>query len=158
MKNLKIFLSLLLLIFSINNISAQFGNNGGFGGQQNGRGQGGGFEQIGQGQRDDKPTEESEKSKKERLEKEVEKMKIELKLDELQLIGVQIVLAENQKKQIILFKKEISQDEKILELIALSETTDRKINEFLNKDQKIKYKDFTADRKAKLQELADRQR
>lgn len=158
MKNLKIFLSLLLLIFSINNISAQFGNNGGFGGQQNGRGQGGGLEQIGQGQRDDKPTEESEKSKKERLEKEVEKMKIELKLDELQLIGVQIVLAENQKKQIILFKKEISQDEKILELIALSETTDRKINEFLNKDQKIKYKDFTADRKAKLQELADRQR
>ena len=65
-------------------------------------------------------------------------------------------MAENQKKQIILFKKEIPQDEKIAEIVALSESTDRKIMEFLNKDQKIKYKDLTADRKAKMQELMDR--
>lgn len=159
MKNFKRLLSILLLIFSINTTLAQFGQGGqggGFGGQQNGRGQGGGFDQIGQGQRDDKPSEESEKSKKERLDKEVAKIKEELKLDELQIIGVQMVLADNQKKQAILFKKEIPQDEKIIEIVALSESTDRKIIEFLSKDQKSKYKDLTADRKAKMQELLER--
>ncbi len=158
MKNLKTFLALLALIFSANTINAQFGQGGqggGFG--QNGRGQsGGGFDQIGSGQRDNTPTEESDKSKKERLDKEVAKMKDELKLDELQVIVVQNILAENQKKQIILFKKEIPQDEKIAEIVALSESTDRKIIEFLNKEQKTKYKDLTADRKAKMQELLDR--
>ena len=148
----------MFLSFSLNSVSAQFGQGGqggGFG--QNGRGQsGGGFDQIGSGQRDNTPTEESDKSKKERLDKEVAKIKDELKLDELQVIVVQNILAENQKKQIILFKKEIPQDEKIAEIVALSESTDRKIMEFLNKDQKIKYKDLTADRKAKMQELMDR--
>ncbi len=160
MKNLKTLLAILVLIFSINTTFAQFGQGGqggGFG-QQNGRGQGGGFDQIGQGQRDNTPTEESEKSKKERLDKEVAKIKTELKLDELQVIGVQMVLADNQKKQTLLFKKEIPESDKVTELIALSENTDRKINEFLNKEQKMKYKDLTADRKAKMQELADRQR
>ncbi len=158
MKNLKTLLAILLLIFSTNTITAQFGQGGqggGFG--QNGRGQSqGGFDQIGSGQRDTTPTEESDKSKKERLDKEVANIKEELKLDELQVIVVQNILAENQKKQIILFKKEIPQDEKITEIVALSESTDRKIIEFLNKDQKIKYKEITADRKAKMQELLDR--
>ena len=158
MKNLKPIIVFAFLIFSVLKTNAQFGQNGGFGqNQRGGQGQSG-FDQISQGTRDNKPPEESEKSKKERLDKEVAKMKTELNLDELQVIVIQNTLSENQKKQILLFKKETPENEKIAELIALTESTDRKILEFLNKEQKIKYKDLTADRKAKLQELSDRQR
>jgi hypothetical protein len=37
-------------------------------------------------------------------------------------------------------KAETGQEQKIKEIQALSETTDRKINQFLNEDQKVKYK------------------
>ena len=158
MRNLKTLLSILLLIFSINTISAQYGN-GGYGG---GYGNQGGYGNNRMSQmshnipQNDKPEEESEKSKKERLEKIVEKLKTELILDELQVYAVRTVVEESMKKQAVLFKKEKSQDEKIADFQALSESTDRKILEFLNKDQKIKYTAMNADRKEKLQELSDK--
>lgn len=154
MKSIKLFCT--IFIFSINNMFAQFGQQGGgFG--QNGvnRGSQGGFDNIGQSTQD-KPTEMTEKEKKQNVDKVMENLKKELKLDELQVIGVQSVIYQNVTKQNALFKKEISQDEKIIEMQGLSDTTDRKIIEFLNKDQKIKYKEMTLERKEKLQELVDR--
>ncbi len=161
MKNIKLLLAILLLVFSTNSILAQFGQDNGFGGQGMGGGMGGGrMNQMNQGipQTPSKPEEESEKSKKERLDKTVNKLKTELTLDELQVYAVQGVISENMKKQAALFKKEISDDEKIQELQALSETTDRKINEFLNKEQKKKYIEITAERKEKMQEMMDKRR
>lgn len=156
MKNIKLFFTILILTFSINNMFAQFGQQGGgFG--QNGvnRGSQGGFDNIGQST-PDKPSEMSEKEKKQNVDKVMDNLKKELKLDELQVIGIQSVIYQNVTKQNALFKKEISQDEKIIEMQGLSDTTDRKIIEFLNKDQKTKYKEMTLERKEKLQELVDR--
>jgi hypothetical protein len=63
----------------------------------------------------------------------------ELILDELQVIAISNILTESIKTQGMLIKAEVSQDEKIKNITVLSETTDRKIMELLNKDQKEKY-------------------
>jgi hypothetical protein len=160
MKNLKTILIIIILIFSINSTYAQYGNSGYGGGYGNqGYGQGGyGGGRMNQMSQDthSKPEVESEKSKKERLDKVVTKLKTDLTLDELQVFAVQGVLVDSMKKQELLFKKEEGQEEKIIEIQALSETTDRKILEFLNKDQKKKYIEMTADRKEKMQEMIDK--
>ncbi len=158
MKNIKIIFTILVVVFSIENLSAQFGQQqgGGFGQSGNNRGQGGGFDNNIVPQSPEKAPEMSEKEKKQNVDKVMENLKKELKLDELQVIGVQSVIYQNVTKQNALFKKEISQDEKIIEMQGLSDTTDRKIIEFLNKDQKTKYKEMTLERKEKLQELVDR--
>ena len=161
MKNLKIILAILMFLFSINSITAQFGNQGYGGGGYGGQGMGGGrMNQMNHQipQTPDKPAEESEKSRKERLDKIVNKLKTDLTLDELQLYAVQSVISESMKKQTALFKKESAESEKITEMQTLSESTDRKICEFLNKDQKKKYNEMTADRKEKMQELIDKRR
>jgi hypothetical protein len=44
------------------------------------------------------------------------------------------------RSQGILLKAETTQEQKKKEIKALSEVTDRKVNEFLNEDQKLKYK------------------
>ncbi len=157
MFKIKILVSVFIIIFSINNLSAQFGQQGGgFG--QNGvnRGSQGGFDNIGQPSTPDKPSEMTEKEKKQAVDKILVNLKKELTLDELQVIGVQNVLYVNVTKQDKLFKKEISQEEKIIEMQGISDNTDRKIIEFLNKTQKTKYLELSADRKAKLQEMVNK--
>lgn len=154
MKNIKTILSILFLIFSINTISAQFGNQGI--GNQGGYGNNRMSQMNNNIPQNDKPAEESEKSKKERLDKVVEKLTKDLTLDELQVYGVRAVVEDSMKKQAAIFKKEKSQDEKIEDLQALAESTDRKIVEFLNKEQKLKYNEMNAERKEKLQELSDK--
>ena len=62
MKNFKTILSIILLIFSINNISAQFGNQGY--GNQGGYGSNRMSQMSHNIPQNDKPAEESEKSKK----------------------------------------------------------------------------------------------
>ena len=161
MKNLKQLFSIFILLFLMNNVSAQFGNQGMGGGAFGGQGMGGG--RINQQQNQipqtpSKPEEESEKSKKERLDKIVAKLKTDLTLDDLQVFAVQGVVGESMKKQAALFKKEMPENDKIAEMQALSETTDRKVSEFLNKEQKKKYNEMTAERKEKLQELMERRR
>jgi hypothetical protein len=69
----------------------------------------------------------------------IERIKPELTLDELQVIAISNILTESIKTQGMLIKAEVSQDDKIKNIKALSETTDRKIMELLNKDQKEKY-------------------
>ncbi len=157
MFKIKSLVSIFIIIFSINNVVAQFGQQGsGFG--QNGvnRGSQGGFDNIGQPSTPDKPSEMTEKEKKQAVDKILVNLKKELTLDELQVIGVQNVLYVNVTKQDKLFKKEISQEEKIIEMQGISDNTDRKIIEFLNKTQKVKYLELSADRKAKLQEMVDK--
>ncbi len=58
----------------------------------------------------------------------------------LQEIAIANVITESIRSQAILMKDKSGQEQKIEEIKALSETTDRKINEFLNADQKVKYK------------------
>ena len=69
----------------------------------------------------------------------MERLKPDLILDELQVIAISNILTESTKSQGMLIKAEVSQEEKIKNITVLSETTDRKIIEMLNKDQKEKY-------------------
>jgi hypothetical protein len=50
-------------------------------------------------------------------------------------------------------KSESSDEDKIKEMNAINEKTDRTINTFLNADQKIKYKKYIDDRKERMEKL-----
>ncbi len=77
----------------------------------------------------------------------VEEMKQALNLDELQAIAIKNVLIESLNAQGRILKQDSTQDEQIKDFQALSENTDRKINQFLNKEQKEKYLIFKEERK-----------
>ncbi len=80
-------------------------------------------------------------------------MKIALKLDELQTIAIANILTESIKEQGVLMKQNYSQEDQEKNFKALSEITDRKINQFLNPDQKEKYLIFKEEiRKPKIKE------
>ncbi len=73
----------------------------------------------------------------------VEQMKPQVNLDELQAIAITNVLADSIREQGILLKNESSsQDQKIEQIKALRESTDKKVTAFLNPDQVEKYKTF----------------
>ena len=74
-------------------------------------------------------------------------MKVAVNLDELQVIAISNVLIESMKSQGIILKLDKNQEDQIKDFKALMETTDRKVNEFLNEDQKPKYLAFKEDRK-----------
>lgn len=132
--------SLLIFAFvllSTNIISAQYGN-GGYG---NGYGNNYGSNRrmnsgMDQSRAQDKPKEIPVEVT---VEKIIEKIKPELTLDALQEIAISNILMESIKTQGMLIKAEVSQEDKIKNIQALSEVTDRKIMELLNKDQKEKY-------------------
>ncbi len=133
---MKIFKNILLIIcvlFSINSVFAQFGNNG-FGNGMNR--QNNGMNQMNQGIPDEKPEEVPvEKTVAEIM----ERMKPEFNLDELQVIAISNVLKESIMEQRRLLKQKFSEEDQIKNFEALSEITDRKIVAFLNKDQKASY-------------------
>ena len=139
MKAIQILFVLALMLLSIDTASAQYGNNGysngGYGG--GGYGRNNRMNQMPQGPSQDKPKEIPVEVT---VGKIMEKLKPELNLDVLQEIAISNVLIESIRSQGILLKAETAQDQKIKEIQALSETTDRKINDFLNEDQKVKYK------------------
>ncbi|QIH39847.1 hypothetical protein G7A72_13945 [Flavobacterium sp. Sr18] len=132
--------SLLIFAFvllSTNIISAQYGN-GGYG---NGYGNNYGSNRrmnsgMDQSRAQDKPKEIPVEVT---VRKIIEKIKPELTLDALQEIAISNILMESIKTQGMLIKAEVSQEDKIKNIQALSEVTDRKIMELLNKDQKEKY-------------------
>lgn len=143
MKTLKIITSLLLL-FSMQTLFAQFG--------QNGYGQGGySGNQMGAQSR---PETVKEHPIEETVKKIVAKLKIQLMLDELQVIAISNLITENMKKQNAVMKKEASNDDKTSELKAISEKTDLDIMIILNKSQKATYKLLSED--AKNQQEANR--
>ncbi len=143
MKYFQILFVFTLMLLCNTNVFAQYGNNGygnnGYGrggfGSNNGR-----MGQMNQGQQ------EREAPKEIPIEvtvgKIMEKLRPELNLDQLQEIAIANVLAESIRSQGILLKAETPQEQKFKEIKALSEVTDRKINEFLNDDQKVKFKEL----------------
>jgi hypothetical protein len=138
---------LLTIIGLYSNISfSQFGQQGGYGQQQGGYGQsnprfGGGQSNMnGIPASDNNRDSESEKSKKDRFDKIMEKLKKELTLDDLQFFAVSGVIKDSFKKQEVIMKKEISEEEKKEEIKGITEISNTKVLEFLNKDQKVKFK------------------
>jgi hypothetical protein len=71
--------------------------------------------------------------------KVMERLKPELNLDELQVIAISNILTESIRSQGMLIKAEVSHEDKVNNIKSLSETTDKKIMELLNKDQKEKF-------------------
>jgi len=158
MKSIQTLFVLALMLLSINSVSAQYGNNGygggyGGGGYGSGYGNSGRMSQMNQGPSHDKPKEIPIEVT---VGKIMEKLKPELNLDALQEIAISNVITESIRSQGILLKAESSQEQKIEEIKALSETTDRKINEFLNEDQKVKYKALNEDSNSKKKSRRNR--
>jgi hypothetical protein len=134
----------IFMVLTATTVSAQYGNNG-YGGGNGGYGsRNSSMSQMNQHQDQDKPKEIPVEIT---VSKIMEKLKPELNLDALQEIAVANAYKESIKKQGILLKSEDSQENKIKEFQALSETLDRKVNEFLNEDQKVKYKALKEDNK-----------
>jgi hypothetical protein len=149
MRTIKTFLVLAFILLSITSISAQYGGNGYGGNGYGGNGYGGSrMNQMGSAM-----NQQSQPEKPKEIPVEVtvgtiiEKMKPALNLDELQAIAISNVLTESIKAQGVLLKQEFSQEDQIKNFQALSETTDRKINQFLSKEQKEKYLVFKEDLK-----------
>jgi hypothetical protein len=142
MKTIQAFFVLTITFLCCCTASAQYGNNGygnnGYGvggrgyGSNNGR-----MSQMNQTRDTEKPEEIPVEVI---VDKIMETLKKELVLDQLQEIAISNVLKESVRSQGILLKAETTQEQKIKEIKALSEVTDRKVNEFLNEDQKLKYK------------------
>lgn len=138
------------ILLSITSVSAQYGGGygGGYGGNgYGGGGYGGGMNQMGSSMNQSQPDKPKEIPVEVTAAKIVEDMKPALNLDELQVIAITNVIKESLKAQGVLIKQEYPQEEQMKNFKALAETTDQKINQFLNKDQKEKYIIFKENRK-----------
>src|SRR3970282_459027 len=137
MKTIQLFFVLTVTLLCSTAVSAQYGNNG-YGNNYGGRGYGSTHDRMNQMKQgrnsDDKPEEIPVEVI---VGKIMENLKKELVLDQLQEIAIANVLTESVRTQGILLKAESNQEQKIKEIKALSEVTDRKVNEFLNEDQKF---------------------
>jgi hypothetical protein len=138
MKTIQTVLLFAFMLLSIHTISAQYGNNGygnnGYGGNGYGNRMNSGMGQ------DRQPQKPREIPVEETVGKIMDQFKTEINLDELQVIAISNVFTESIREQGILLKNESnSQEDKIKEIEALSETTNRKIMGFLNPDQKEKF-------------------
>jgi hypothetical protein len=132
----------IFLLFSSQITFAQYGN-GGYG---NNGSQFGNNNRAGQ----DFPTDNKPKPVpvEETVAKTMVQIKEALNLDALQEIAISNLLIDNMKAQGVILKREGSTDEeKIEDLQVLTETTDRKIKEFLNAEQKEKYTQFIEESK-----------
>jgi hypothetical protein len=135
MKAMQTVFIVVIIFLSLPKMHAQYGNNG-YG--NNGYGRNNGMSQINQSREPQKP---KEIPVAETVAKIMERLKPALNLDALQEIAISNVITESMKSQGILLKDEnANQEQKIEDMKALSETTDRKIKEFLNEDQKEKFK------------------
>lgn len=164
MKTLKTIAS-LIISFSIQTLSAQYGQGGyGQGGYgQGGYGQGGyggnpmGSQNQQMGNQNRTQT-VKEPPIEETVKKVVDRLKTQLTLDELQVIAISNIITENIKKQNAVLKKEDNNEEKVSELKAISEKTDLDILILLNKDQKTKYKLLAEDAKKQQEAFSRRGR
>ena len=145
MKTTTLFIACLTILLSINTVSAQYGNNGygnGYGNNsRNGMNQMGGMNQRSE------PEKPKEIPAEEIVAKYMEDMKPAVGLDELQSIAIANVLVESVHAQGRITKLNLSQEDLMNEYKALGESTDRKIINFLNKDQKEKYLTFKEEKK-----------
>lgn len=150
MKTLKAILLLVLLFFGVNSGSAQFGGmyGGGMNQMQN--------QQSMQNTNNygrNKSSEDLDKEREANLAKSIEKISKDLNLDDLQIIVVKKEIEASSKSIFAISKSEASDEDKIKEMDAINEKTDRIINTFLNADQKTKYKKYIDDRKERMEKL-----
>jgi hypothetical protein len=152
MKTIKSILVCSFIFIAVTSASAQYGYGNNGMGRQQGQSQGVPVDPN----RFAKSPETIEKERIESIDKSVEKLKTDLNLDELQLIVIRKEIESSSKSIYSVIKSEASNEEKALEIEAISEKTDRIINTFLNKEQKEKYKKFTEEKKEKLNKLKDK--
>jgi hypothetical protein len=163
MKSIKIICTLILM-FSMQSISAQFGQGGmggGMGGMGGGMGQGGMMGGGMNGNRNMQPqrSQPKEPAIEETVKKVVDRLNQQLILDELQVIAISNIITENIKKQNAIIKKEEGgNEEKASELKAIAEKMDLDIMILLNKDQKAKYKLLAEDAKKQQEAYSRRNR
>ena len=90
---------------------------------------------------------DTEKAKAGQIDRIIANLKVELTLDELQVIAIKNEIASSVKNIDIVAKKETSDEDKSKEIKALTDRTEIVINSYLNKDQKEKYKTLIAESK-----------
>lgn len=146
MKTISNIIASLILLISINTVSAQYGNNG-YGGNGYGSSSRNGMNQMGGMNQRSEPEKPKEIPAEEIVAKYMENMKPAVGLDELQAIAISNVLVESVNAQGRISKLNLSQDDLMNEYKLLSESTDKKIINFLNKDQKEKYQVFKEENK-----------
>lgn len=135
MRTIQLLFVIAVILFSINTTSAQYGYGNGYG-----NGYGYGRDRSMSQMNQTTPDKPKEIPAEVTAAKAMEKLKSELNLDALQEIAIHNLLVENIKSQTAIIKSEsTSQADKIKEIQAMSEVTDRKIKEFLNGEQKAKY-------------------
>ena len=98
-----------------------------------------------------KTPEDIEKERAEGINKTVERLTKDLSLDDLQVIVIKKEIESSAKSIYAVMKSETSDEDKIKEVEAINEKTDRTINTFLNDEQKVKYKKFIDDRKERME-------
>lgn len=155
MRTFKTVFFVVFLFLSANTILAQYGN--GYGG--NGYGGGGyGGNGYGRSNQMSQMSQSNQQSAPKPIPAEVTAAKIvefykkELNLDALQEVVITNIYTKSLKKQdVLLQKKEMSDEDKSKEFKVLSEMTDLEVMEILNKDQKEKYKIMSEDRKNKIE-------
>ncbi len=147
----KIQLIVVVLLFTVYNLNAQMGGygNGGYGGGMNRGGMGNSMNNN--SMHNQRQPEKVAEKPEELVEKKMAVLKAKLTLDELQYIAISNLLKDSFKAQGVVMKKETDDSAKQKDVQAIMDTTDRKINEFLNKDQKIIYLTMIEERKNKMQ-------
>ena len=159
MKTLQFYLFIGLFIFTCTTSVAQYGNGGMYGGSGMNSGMGGGMNRMGNQQSmqntnnygKNKSPEDIEIERTENLNKSIEKLTKDLSLDDLQVIVIRKEIEASVKSIYAVTKTESSNEDKIKEVDAINEKTDRVINTFLNPEQKAKYKKYIDDRKERME-------
>jgi hypothetical protein len=153
MRTFKTGFFITFLILSANTISAQYNN--GYGGGYGGNGYGGNG--YGSGRSNQMNQMQSTPSAPKPIPVEVTAAKIvayykkELDLDALQEVVVTNIYVKSLKKEELLTKKEMSDDEKKEEFKVLTEMVEMQMIEILNKEQKEKFKNLVEDRKRAIE-------
>jgi len=156
-KTFKTVLFVAFLFLSANTITAQYGNGyggNGYGGNgYGGNGYGGSGRPNQMSQISQMPNSQTSKPIPAEVTaaKIVEYYKKELNLDALQEVVVTNIYTKSLKKQDVLLKKEMSDEDKTKEFKVLTEMTDLEVMQVLNKDQKAKYQILSEDRKNKIE-------
>ncbi len=160
MKKSSIYFLIVVILFSFK-MQSQYGNggygggygNGGYGGNRNGSQ----FDRNNASQQNQERQKPKLEDVAKRVDAIVEKLKKELTLDDLQVFAVNKYMTTNvNDSDKVILKESTSQDEKITEIMKISDTSDFNIISILNKDQKVKYKVMVDERKAKFQAYQDR--
>jgi len=149
MKIAKNIVTISFILLAINVSSAQYGNSGMNGGGMNRMG--GQGMNNGNSNNTGKSPGEIEKERLENLNKSMNKLVTELKLDDLQIIVIRKEFESSSKSIYTITKAEISNEEKIKQIETINEKTDRTINTFLNTEQKVKYKKIVDERKERME-------